>query len=75
MAIVAQLVRASRCGREGCRFESGQSPTMLGFLNTRISTLAGIIVLLLICLGIGFAIVYQMNQIVSIRVNAIEAIE
>jgi hypothetical protein len=48
---------------------------MLGFLNTRISTLAGIIVLLLICLGVGLAIIYQMNQIANIRINTLEEIE
>jgi len=48
---------------------------MLGFLNTRISTLAGIIVLLLICLGIGLMIIYQMNQIINVRVDFMESIE
>jgi len=45
---------------------------MLGFFNTKISTLAGIIILLVIGFGVGFAIYHQFNQIVDIQMSAIE---
>ena len=71
MAVVAQLVRASRCGREGCRFEPGRSPIMLDFFNTRVSTLVGIIILLLVTGAVGAMICYQMYQVMNIRYESI----
>ena len=45
---------------------------MLGFLNTKISTLAGIIVLLVITGAVGVMICYQMYQVLTIRYEPIE---
>jgi len=47
---------------------------MLGFLDTRVSTLAGIIILLLITGAVGAMIFYQLHQIMSIRFSAMELI-
>jgi len=43
----------------------------MNFLNFKISTLAGIIVLLLISFAVGSAIYYQMNQLMAVRVDII----
>jgi hypothetical protein len=45
---------------------------MLGFLNTKISTLAGIIILLVITGAVGAMICYQFYQVVTIRYEPIE---
>ncbi|MBU2545431.1 hypothetical protein KKC65_03210 [Patescibacteria group bacterium] len=42
------------------------------FLNYRISTLSGIIILLIISFAVGLAIQHQMKEIMSIRVQALE---
>jgi hypothetical protein len=46
---------------------------MTGFLDVRISTLAGIITLLLVAGAVGFMIFYQFNQIVNIQMRTIES--
>jgi len=45
---------------------------MLGFLNTKVSTLAGIIILLLITGAIGAMIFHEFHQIISIRFEVME---
>lgn len=46
-------------------------PNMLDFLNTKVSTLVGIIVLLLVTGVVGAMIYYQMYQIMTIRYEPI----
>ena len=73
MAAVAQLVRASDCGSEGCGFETHRSPiNIMDFLNKNFSTLTGIIVLLLVATAVGAIFVYRLNEITEIRLQAIE---
>jgi len=45
---------------------------MLGFLNTRISTPIGIIILLLVVIAVGAMIFYQLHQVMSIRFEVME---
>lgn len=45
---------------------------MLGFLNTRISTLTGIIILLAVSGAVGSMIFYQMYQVLTIKYEPIE---
>jgi len=45
---------------------------MLGFLNTRVSTLAGIIILLLITGAVATMIFYEFHQIISTRFEVME---
>lgn len=44
----------------------------MDFLNFKISTLTGIIILLLISFAVGSAIHYQMSEIMAIRVGIME---
>jgi|GEM_PF-2672222 len=44
----------------------------MDFLKRKISTLAGIIVLLIITSAVGVFIVYQFNEINNIKLEAIE---
>ena len=48
---------------------------MFGFLNKRISTVAGIIILVLIAASFGAMVLYQWYQIMTLRYQAIEMIE
>ena len=69
----SSIGRALSCGLSGCRFKSGRSPiNMLGFLNTKISFLAGVIVLLAVSGAVGAMIFYQMYQIMNIRYQPME---
>jgi len=45
---------------------------MLGFLNTRVSTIAGIIVLLLVAGSVGVMIFWQFNRLMNVRIEMIE---
>jgi len=45
---------------------------MLRFLDTRISTPIGIIILVLIVGAVGVMIFYQLHQLMSIRFEAME---
>jgi hypothetical protein len=45
---------------------------MTQFLDVRISTVTGIIVLLLVAGSVGFMIFYQLNQIMNVRAAAWE---
>lgn len=45
---------------------------MFDFLNTRISTIAGIIVLLLVAGSVGIMIFWQFHQLMTIRFEVIE---
>jgi hypothetical protein len=55
---------------EGVQFSS---PTpMIGFLDVKISTITGIIVLVLVAGSVGLLIFYQFNQVVNIQMRAID---
>jgi len=47
----------------------------MDFLNKRISTLTGIIVLLIVSFAVGAFLLQQMKQIVDIRVNILQSIQ
>jgi len=46
---------------------------MLDFLNTRISTIAGIIILLLVAGSVGVMIFRQLHQLMAINFEVIES--
>jgi len=45
---------------------------MLDFFNTRISTITGIIILLLVAGSVGAMIFWQLNQLMNMRIEMIE---
>ena len=47
----------------------------MNFLNFRISTIAGMIVLLLVCLTVGVLIRFQVSQFMEARIEALEALD
>jgi hypothetical protein len=45
---------------------------MIGFFDVKISTITGIIVLILVAGSVGLLIFYQLNQIMNVRAAAWE---
>ena len=73
MVGVAQLGRALRCGRSGWEFKSPRSPIfMLGFLNRRISTHIGIIVILFFAFVAGWFMINQYIRFMEMRIEAVK---
>jgi len=44
----------------------------MDFLNRKISTLAGLLVLLAITTAIGYFVIYQISEITKIRIETIQ---
>ena len=78
MVAVAQLVRASHCGCEGCAFESRRPPIYnmhrIGFLNKKIPTIIGLTVVLLVGIFASWLIINGFQKFIEIRFRAINAI-
>jgi len=47
---------------------------MLNFFNRKISTLAGIIIILLVAVALGVAIVRQFRQLIEVRTGIVERV-
>ena len=50
----------------------GRPKTMEGILNKKVSTLAGLLAILIVFSVVGYFILYQLNEITQIRIQAVE---